>query len=394
MSLEREKGRRTSGNHYSSPITNPIGSFPLGLGPSERNCRLCDVSVKRGEVNVHRLGWLHVDRSRTKGFYCEVCKKAFLGPFGIQMHNERIHAPPVMRNVSVNVRFTTTSTRKERKQTKALAVTGNLLQEALSPYNLHWRSIFCDICSTDRTPGENIRSHKRSQQHIDACKAQNLYCGDCDIIFDTRFEQCIHADTHQKLPPKRCDICDEEILESETADGQLQFHLDTFTRSNLHCSECNMHFGTDRVNFLAHTLKSHVPPRPVRFNCRHCNQHFSFEEYIRHNCLNPIAEEIPSATSYSAASYSTQDNKLIDCLGSSKCPRRFKNLSAMIQHLESGTCLQDLDGTGINVLVGRNSAKMEKPHPEVDEEVGRSSSDEQAGETSNGVRVFSLVEQN
>ncbi|KAF8247311.1 hypothetical protein K440DRAFT_661512 [Wilcoxina mikolae CBS 423.85] len=365
-------------------------SSPLGPGPSQRNCLLCNTPVKRGEVMDHRQGWLHVDRSRTKGFYCELCNKAFMGPFGIWMHCERSHPPPDVGNLSINTSFTTpSSTRKERKRIKAVSApdADNLLQETPNawPCTNSWRSgAFCVICSTYRAPGEKRRSHKRSQQHIDMCKAQGLYCGDCDIIFNTTIEQCMHADTHKISSPKRCCICDEEMVESGSADGQLQIHNDTFKRSELVCSECNMDFGIDKENFLAHVLKSHVSPRPVRFNCSQCNQDFLFQEYIKHSCLNPTTtEEIPSVASYSAeeipsvASYSAKELKPIACLGSSKCQRRFNKLSEMIQHLEGGQCIENTDSMGINVLVVRNYTKTQESRSEVDEEADCHSGGEQ-----------------
>ncbi|KAF8534130.1 hypothetical protein BDD12DRAFT_861930 [Trichophaea hybrida] len=385
-----QKGEKRR-HHESTPPKKCNWTSPYGPGPSQRDCLLCNTPVKRGEVMEHRQGWLHIDRSRTKGFYCELCNKAFLGPFGIRMHCERSHPPPDVDNLLADAGYTT-STRKERKRIKALSMSANLLQEArnVPPCPTPRRSgVFCVICSTDRAPGEKRRSHKRSQQHIDMCKEQGLYCSDCDIIFDTSMEQCLHADTHEISSSKRCNICYEEMVETRMADVQLQIHNDTFKRCDLVCLECNTDFGIDKENFLAHVLKSHVPPRPVKFNCSHCNQNFQFEEYIRHSCLNPTNDEITIAASYPA-----EELKPIECVGSSKCERRFKKLSEMIQHLEGGQCIENPDSMGINVLVCRNYPKIEEFRHRMDQELDSNSRGGRAGQACGVVKLFSLVQEN
>ena len=178
-------------------------------------------------------------------------------------------------------------------------------------------------------------------------------------------------DTPKSLPTKRCDICGEGILESETADEQLQVHVATFKRNDLCCSPCDMSFGSDWVDFLAHILKSHIPPRPVKFNCFQCNQGFSFKEYVNHGCLNPTTE-------LSASDYSIENIKPFECLASSNCGRRFRTQGAMIQHIETGSCLRGLGTTRIEVR--ERWSHVMKEDTEEDEEENRTSSDQTACE--------------
>jgi len=379
---------------------------------------------------------------------------------------------------------------------------------ALAPPNTRRRGTFCEICSADIEPGENREIHKRSQQHIVACKAKGFYCSDCDEAFDSQIEQRLHIiieqhfhvdnhnnandpgtepsrlepsrsspvqsdrparpdrtepypwqesstqnlvtqqsklepfesssvqshlpvrpertepypwqesstkdpvrepsvleppesnpvqsdflagshltephrlepsrpsaslDTPKSLPTKRCDICGKGILESETADEQLQVHVDTFKRNDLCCSPCDMSFGSDRIDFLAHILKSHISPRPVKFNCFHCNRGFSFKEYVNHGCLNPTTE-------LSASDYSIENIKPFECLASSNCGRRFRTQWAMIQHIETGSCLRGLGTTRIKVRERRSH--VTKEDTEEDKEENRTSSDQTACEAS------------
>ena len=377
---------------------------------------------------------------------------------------------------------------------------------ALAPSNTRRRGTFCEICSADMEPGENREIHKRSQQHIVACKAKGFYCSDCDEAFDSQIEQRLHIiieqhfhvdnhnnandpgtepsrlepsrsspvqsdrparpdrtepypwqesstqnlvtqqsklepfesssvqshlpvrpertepypwqesstkdpvrepsvleppesnpvqsdflagshltephrlepsrpsaslDTPKSLPTKRCDICGVRILESVTADEQLQVHVDTFKRNDLCCSPCDRSFGSDRVDFLAHILKSHIPPRPVKFNCFQCNRGFSFKEYVNHGCLNPTTE-------LSASDYSIENIKPFECLASSNCGRRFRTQGAMIQHIETGSCLRGLGTTRIEVR--ERWSHVMKEDTEEDEEENRTSSDQTACE--------------
>lgn len=169
----------------------------------------------------------------------------------------------------------------------------------------------CPQCGQRFRGYDALRNHRRIQEHC--------YCATCDQHFDTVAD----FDSH----------------------NEAGLHVTEFM-----CLECGESFTS--VQGLEHHLQdrsSHVKPQPEAPKvtavvthgeskwCKQCKRWFNdghaYEQHVTSLKHKPIAQ--------------------LTCPISSSCKRRFQSPSALVQHLESGSCSSGMDRHKLNALVRR-----------------------------------------
>lgn len=143
--------------------------------------------------------------------------------------------------------------------------------------------------------------HKKTQEHIDRCIEEGLYCIPCKKGFESKNS----TDNHYK-----------------------RFH-DPTRAFEFGCLECGESFSSNT------TLKKHIrghSPKLEVFSCEPCGKEY--------NKRMDLYEHLRS-----------ESHLRLKCFGGSACDRTFATPSAMIMHLESGACKSKIDRKGIDQLL-------------------------------------------
>jgi hypothetical protein len=200
-------------------------------------------------------------------------------------------------------------------------------------------------------------SHNRSPRHVYICKARGLYCCDCKNIFNTATEMV------RKVPSgmKFCGICDADYILTTERHQHTRPHIAACKAKGLYCASCRSVFPTNHRRQI-HICLSQNPSRPTAFRCCDCDLNFptnsKFSEHLKKGCVlkdgsfrcNPCDLTF-STWKRLNVHLNSKNHKTLKCLGSAICERKFKNFSAIIQHLESGTCISKLNRVTIDSLV-------------------------------------------
>jgi len=161
-------------------------------------CVPCNVLVKPKDADNHRLLKKHIKKSKSKGFYCNICERAFMCKTGMQSHRTSSAHKANERNSG------------QRSAQVVTSIGGK----------------FCEICGTEYSSKK--KKHLRTQPHIDACKEQGLYCADCDSIFPTdsllQSHSCPNHDPSIPIAARSTDeLSLEQVINSYNAAGVRDF---------------------------------------------------------------------------------------------------------------------------------------------------------------------------
>ena len=201
-------------------------------------------------------------------------------------------------------------------------------------------------------------------------------CSHCKRAFRTeqglrQHFEALHSGLPRKVSGPICDTCKESFPGQDS----LEQHQRTVHTSQFRCCDCEKDFISEQALDQHLNDKSH-PKIP----CQICEQDFaSILTLNRHVVAEHHASVDPKRNLYRAGVHgcficqrkfgqksdldrhltSLKHHPLSDlpCIASDKCKRRFVSPSALLHHLESGTCRSGIDRHAINNLVRDNDVE-------------------------------------
>ncbi|KAG6917371.1 hypothetical protein DXG01_002746 [Tephrocybe rancida] len=192
---------------------------------------------------------------------------------------------------------------------------------------------YCDLC--DRYFG----SYAALNQHKANSAQHNVYCETCDRHFGS-----YAALNQHKVDSSQHNICDDCDLDFATWDDLQEHYIED--DDHFYCEDCDEHFSDDddledhyeEAHWRCHScsrifknelgLKDHYRQSSQHHYCAQCDRHFQGESQLR-NRHHP--RDVP-------------------CRGKG-CTQTFISVSAMLLHLEAGTCVSGATRRLVNTKV-------------------------------------------
>ena len=189
----------------------------------------------------------------------------------------------------------------------------------------------CDICKKSFASLPALQDHQRAKRHC--------YCSECKVL-----ELKSIADEHFKNFHAfhfRC--CDSE--QDFVSEGALDQNLKDKVHQKIPCQVCKQAFFSKSALDHHIAVKHHASINPNRgfclggvHDCYICQRTFAeksdLKQHLRSIKHRPLSD--------------------IACVASDKCKRRFGSPSALLHHLESGTCCSGIDRHTVNNFVRDN----------------------------------------
>ncbi|KAF8542776.1 hypothetical protein BDD12DRAFT_907817 [Trichophaea hybrida] len=237
---------------------------------------------------------------------------------------------------------------------------------------------YCEVCKISIFPSL-IDEHANLPIHVRRCKAAGLFCGECHRAFfsitdmKSHIAGCIQGkkeQVHQQDPLLDCKEYDDKADQNIRQQGHDENHTTTnqdespglsfrkpqqpiffgalpyvfrpgsrsYKNDSLEfrCCDCDIQLST--ANKLKRHLKICTSVPRGTFSCEPCDVKYHQRSQLIHHLLS-------------------SDHKPVKCLGSSACPRRFKNFAGMIMHLESGVCVSKINRQAIDGLIRLHDTK-------------------------------------
>ncbi|GLB43622.1 putative zinc-finger of C2H2 type [Lyophyllum shimeji] len=167
---------------------------------------------------------------------------------------------------------------------------------------------YCDNCDRYFPSWGALYQHKANSSY-------HAYCQDCDREFPTW--KGLQQHWVQSRHHSYCERCNEHFDD----DDELEDH---YVNAHFWCEKCRKFFTND------YGLKEHYRQSPVHHYCASCDRHF-----------------LSSSNLQSHLNSSIHRPRDIPCRGKG-CNLTFVSVSAMLLHLESGTCISGMNRRFIN----------------------------------------------
>jgi len=353
------------------PPAVPLGYF----------CAPCNTRVQFSAVREHLKSTEHTAKCKSMGLYCVLCQKLFLNHTGLTEHKEIAHKLP-SQDPSTPGHYPCRGCPQTFPTEQQCNMHNRLCIPAVRLF-MH----FCTACNVEVAP-EDAADHKSLEEHIKNSKSKDLYCYLCQLAFmgapslrSHRFTDAVHRAKERKADQsderetmlaapgtKFCSICDADYVSTTKDHLRTRRHIDARLENkpkqrDLYCTDCKLVFPTVRLRGIHHCRPDPSPAsRPNAFHCCDCDTNFptnsQFIKHLRKGChLKEGAFKCdPCNLAFSTRKQlnlhlNSNTHRTLKCLGSTKCQRKFKNLAAMIQHLESGSCVSKLNRATIDGLV-------------------------------------------
>lgn len=377
------------------------------------HCEICNVTLNGWRAHIHKQTKAHNGQCKARGFYCGACDMVFLNNEELQTHNSRVHGLETSQMETSQTETSRMERPKTEIQNpeaqKAKNPTTKKLRWALSR-SARWASsrsasapvdleptgyqtiLHCEVC--DRTlVGIIAGIHMRTVAHFEKCKAKGLYCATCEKAFMNDEElQSHHAQGHGQAPKStntasnrghgygpipqgtsatnflasknpigKCGICDEPYYQAGDCKRHKRTigHIEMCRVKGFYCTACQKAFS-GAGGIATHNVREHDPNRPTEFRCCECNNNFNsstlLRKHMRTHKPKKRYECFPCKLEFTTKKTLNQHlcsekHRPLKCLGSTNCTKTFKNLSALIMHLESGACCSKLDKKTIDGLI-------------------------------------------
>ncbi len=190
----------------------------------------------------------------------------------------------------------------------------------------------CDTCK-EIFPGQRaLEQHQRARKHC--------YCHECTMIFKFEFAAAKHYKTIHASQFRCCD-CEQDFV-SERA---LDQHLNSKVHRWIPCQLCEQGFGLKSALDRHIVLEHHASVNPKR-NLYREDEHACYICQRRFAQMKDLTQHLASLKHHPLSD--------INCIASDKCKHRFASPSALLQHLESGTCCSGIDRHTVNHFVREN----------------------------------------
>ncbi len=190
----------------------------------------------------------------------------------------------------------------------------------------------CDTCKESFPGPHGLEDHQRAVEHC--------YCLECQILFDLESKARKHLETFHASQFRCCD-CEQDFTSGQALDQ----HLSDKLHRRITCQICDQDFGSKFALDRHIVVEHHALVRPKRVfmppnvhGCYICQRRFAknkdLDQHLVSRKHRPLSD--------------------LKCAASDKCKRRFGSPSALLRHLESGTCRSGIDRHTINKLVRDN----------------------------------------
>ena len=258
--------------------------------------------------------------------------------------------------------------------------------------------LYCNVQATSMPPHVTPKS---------ASKRKPYSCSHCKRAFRTAVSLWQHiGDSHPDLAETVsgpiCDTCNKSFPGQDS----LEQHQRTVHTSQFRCCDCEKDFISEQA--LDQHLNDKFHPK---IHCQICEQVFASKLTLnRHVVTEHHASANPKRNLYRAGVHgcficqqkfdrksdldrhltSLKHHPLSDlpCIASDKCKRRFISPSALLHHLESGTCRSGIDRHAINNLVRDNDVERIISSGPVGQSLLESNENPSESSSSSGTPVF------
>lgn len=192
---------------------------------------------------------------------------------------------------------------------------------ALQQHQWATRHCFCKEC--DRS----FRTDQALEQHCSALHCFN--CPGCNNTYTTEAARQLHQRSKGHC---YCGQCDRFFSHP----GALEQHLRSSVHATqFHCCDCDRDFVNEHALGQHLTDKVHYRERRANPHCQECGRQFESERALQQHL--------------SSVAHNPLGN--IKCIGHSSCKKQFNCPSAMLHHLESGSCSSGMTRQKLNSLV-------------------------------------------
>ena len=237
--------------------------------------------------------------SKRKPYPCSHCKRAFRTDESLTQHFGDSHSDLPRKPCS------------HRK--RAFRTDESLRQHFEASHSDFPRKVSGPICDTCK---KSFPGHDDLEQHQRAVHASQFRCCDCeqDFISEQALDQHLTDKVHQAIP---CQLCEQSLASMLALNRHIvtEHHASVNPKRNLYpagvygCFICQRRFG----------------------------QKIDLDQHLTSLKHHPLSD--------------------LPCIASDKCKRRFTSPSALLHHLESGTCRSGIDRHAINNLVRDNDVE-------------------------------------
>ena len=283
----------------------------------EKQVMICSKSYRRWKNWTWHCNYCEVPFSDSFGIYnhqrstghcyCSPCDRFFCCNGALDEHNDDLHEGFHFERCNSGGNWS-----KTLRQHQSL--TGHCICEVCCrPFSSksflekHMRvehEWICRTCSKQYKHYEYLRTHQASAGHC--------YCRECDRFFGT--------------------------------DADLRAHKHDFHASHFRCCDCDQDFRSEQAltQHLANKVHQPIEREALSYPCAQCGREFGNERTLRQHQASGVHKPL-------------SDIPCLDVNGSQgPCKRRFASPSALLHHLESGTCSSGWTREKLNDAVEAN----------------------------------------
>ena len=188
----------------------------------------------------------------------------------------------------------------------------------------------CAVCQATYRDFVDLQSHKRTESHC--------FCHECQLYFSDEPSLKAHYEALLHASHFRCCDCSKDFLDEKALDRHLQDKI----HKQFQCQICHQTLGGYKA-FDLHVVKAHGAPANKKRRlyleksnaCYACQREFknktALDQHLKSLLHHPLSD--------------------LKCIASSKCKARFSSPSALLHHLESGSCCSGVSRQDIHDLV-------------------------------------------
>ena len=237
-----------------------------------------------------------------KHCYCRYCDKVYLKTQDLQIHDCALHQWPCLECGS---KFSTNAGRSMHQKSK--------------------RHHDCSACN------QYFSSHQAMEKHHAAVHYH--LCPECSQVFCTLEGKLTHQNTDHAF----CEECDRFFVNPQALQQHLRSQLHA---SQFHCCDCGKDFNSEgdlnqHIRYKTHRRhrsSGRSSDASTEYDCRQCDASFTdriaLKQHEASRAHNPLCN--------------------ISCVASKRCKKIFTSPSALVHHLESGSCRSGVNREIVN----------------------------------------------
>jgi len=223
---------------------------------------------------------------------------------------------------------------------------------ALEQHQMIKRRLQCQDCDRLLRTENGLEEHRQAvHSHLSLTYDKDstrkgslpLHCKECDRFFPHAGALADHRSAHHSNP---CPICDQVDFTSYASFQAFKrstghsFCRDCDLRSSasvteFRCCDCDQNFANEPALQQHLTTEVHAPPLRCERVCKECDREFANEMALLQHQSSVVHRPLSN----------------IQCMAHKKCKKRFGCPSALLHHLESGSCRSKMTRWKLNKAV-------------------------------------------